>query len=206
MWELDHRKGWVPKNWCFGIVLLEYTLESHLDSKEIKPVHPKENQSWIFIGRTDAETEAPIFGPPDEQSQLIGKDLDAGKCWGQEKKGMTKDEMVGGHHQLNGHEFVWTLGDSEGQGSLVCCGSWGYKESDMTEQLNNKNERLISLLYCDGFCHTSTWIIIRYTYVPVLLNSPSHVPPHPTPLGHHRALALGCLCHTSNSHWLFYIW
>ena len=176
------KKGWAPKNWCFEIVLLEYTLESRLDCKDIKQVYPKKNQSWIFIGRTDAETEAPIFWPPNEQSQLIGKDPDAGKGWGQEKKGMTKDEMVRWHHQLNGHEFVWTLGDSEGQGSLVCCSSWGHKVSDMTEHLNNKNERLISLQYCDGFCRTSTWIIIRYTYVPVLLNSPSHLPPTSLPI------------------------
>ena len=103
-----------------------------LDSKKIKPVNPKGNQRWIFIGRTDAEAEAPILGPPDVKNWLIGKDPDAGKDWGQKEKGVTKDEMVRWHHQLNGHEFVQAPGDSEEQGSLVCCSSWGRKESDMT--------------------------------------------------------------------------
>ena len=98
--------------------------------KEIKPVNPKGNQPWIFIGRTDAEAEASILGPSDAKSQLIGKDLDAGKNWGQEEKKVTEDEMVGWHYQLNGHEFEQTPGDSEGQGSLVCCSPWGHKESD----------------------------------------------------------------------------
>ena len=107
-------------------VVLEKTLESPLDCKEIKPVHPKGNQSWIFIGRTDAEAEAPVIWPPDAKSQLIiRKDPDAGKDWRQEEKGTTEDEMVGWHHWLNGREFEKTLGDSEGQGSLVCCSPWG---------------------------------------------------------------------------------
>ena len=105
------------------------------------PVNPKDNQSWIFIGRTDAEAEAQILWPPDARSQLIRKAHDAGKDWRQEK-GMTKDKMVGWQHQLNGHEFEQTLGDGEGQGSLVCCSPWGLKESDKTEQLNNKNTLL----------------------------------------------------------------
>ena len=105
MWELDHKENWAPKNWCFWTVVLEKTLESPLDSKEIQPVHPKGNQSWIFIERTDAEAEAPVSQPPDVKNWLIGKDPDAGKDWGQEEKGMTEDEMVGWHHQLNGHEF-----------------------------------------------------------------------------------------------------
>ena len=116
--------------------MLEKTLKSPLDYKEIQPVHPKGDQSWIFIGRTDAE--APILWPPDAKSQHIRKDPDAGKDWRQEEKGTTEDEMVGWHHQLNGHEFEQAPGDSEGQGSLVCCSSWDHKESDMTEQLNNK--------------------------------------------------------------------
>ena len=103
MWELDNKKGWVPKDWCFPTVL-EKTLESPLDSKEIKPVSPKGNQPWIFIGRTDPETESSILWPPDVKSRLIGKDPDAGKDWRQEK-GMTEDEMVGLHHQFNVHEF-----------------------------------------------------------------------------------------------------
>ena len=105
MWELDHKEGSVPKNWYFQTVVLEKTLESPLDDKEIKPVNPKGNQSWIFIGRTDAEAEALVFWPPDVKSRLTGKDPDAGKDWGQEEEGKTEDEMVGWHHQLNGHEF-----------------------------------------------------------------------------------------------------
>ena len=116
-------------NWCFWTVVLEKALESPLDCKGIKPINPKGNQSWIFIGRTDAE--APILWPLDRKSRLIGKDPDAGKDWRQEK-GMTEGEMVGWHHQLNGHEFKQTLGDDEGQGNLVCCSPWGRKESDST--------------------------------------------------------------------------
>ena len=103
-----------------------------MDCKEIKPVHPKGNQSWIVIGRTDAEAEAPALWPFNGKSWLIGKYTDAGKDWGQEKKGVTEDEMVGWHHQLNGHEFEQTLGEGEGQGSLMCCSSWGHKEPEMT--------------------------------------------------------------------------
>ena len=117
-------------------VVLEKTLESPLDCKEIKPVNPQRNQSCIFIGRTDAEVEASIIWPPDA-NWLIGKDPDAGKYWRQEEKGTIEDDMVGWHHWLNGHEFEQALGDSWGQGSLACCSPWGHKESDMTEQLNN---------------------------------------------------------------------
>ena len=125
------------KNWCFRIEVLEKTLESPLDFKEIKPVNPKWNQSWIFIGRTDVEAEAPILWPPDVARRLIGKDPDSGKDWRQEEKGMIDNKMVGWHHWLNGHEFQQALGDGEGQGSLTCCSPWGCKESDMTEQLNS---------------------------------------------------------------------
>ena len=111
-------------------------LLSPLDYEEIKPVNPKGNQSWIFIGRTDVEVETPIFWPPDAKNWLIGKDPDAGKDWGQEEKGMTEDEMVGWHHRLDGHGFGWTLGVGDGQGGLVCCDSWGRKESDTTAWLN----------------------------------------------------------------------
>ena len=121
MWELEHKEGWVLKNWCFWTVVLEKTLESPFDSKEIHPVHPKGNQSWIFIGRTDAEAEVPILWPPDTKNWLIGKDPHAGKDGGQEEKGRTEDEMVGWHHWLNGHEFGQTLGDGDGQGDLACC-------------------------------------------------------------------------------------
>ena len=131
-WELDHKEGWMLKNWCFSIVLLENTLESPLESTEIKPVHPKGNQPWIFIGRTDAETEAPILWSPDAKSPLTGKDPDAKKDWGQEEKGAAEDETIGWHDQLNGHEFEQIPRDSEGQGSLVCCSPQGSKESDTT--------------------------------------------------------------------------
>ena len=115
-------------------LVLEKTLESPLDSKEIKPVHPKRNQPWIFTGRTDAET--PILWPPDEKNWFSGKVLDAGKGWRQEEKGTTEDEMIGWHPWLNGHEFEQTPGDGEGQGSLACYSPWGHKESDTTEWLN----------------------------------------------------------------------
>ena len=137
MWELDRKEGWAPKSWCLRFVVLEKTLESPLDCKDIKPVHPKGNQPLIFIERTDVEAEAPILWPPDAKSWIIGKDLDAGKDWRQKEKGMTEDEMVGKHHRVNAHESELTPGDSEGQGSLVCWGSWGCKESDTTWQLNN---------------------------------------------------------------------
>ena len=133
MWELDYKESWVPKNWCFWTVVLEKTLESPLDSKEIQPVHPKGDQSWVFVGRTDAEAESPLLWPPDGKSWLIGKDPDAEKDWGQEEKGTTEDEMVRWHHWLNGHGFEWTLGVGDGQGGLACFGSWGCKESDTTD-------------------------------------------------------------------------
>ena len=130
------QRSWAPKNWCFWTVVLEKTLKSPLDCKEIQPVHPKGNQSWIFIGRTDAEAETPLLWPPDAKSWLIWKDPDAGKDWGQEEKRTTEDEMVGWHQRLNGHAFGWTLGVGDGWGGLVCYGSWGRKESDTTERLN----------------------------------------------------------------------
>ena len=134
MSELNHKEGWEPKNWCFQTVVLEKTLESPLDYKEIKSVNPKGNQSWVFIGRTDAE--APILWPPGPKNWLTGKDPDAGKDWRWEEKGMTEDEMVGWHHRLNGHEFEQAPGGGNGQGSLVSCSPWGHKEADTTEQLN----------------------------------------------------------------------
>ena len=128
MWELDYKESWVLKNWCFWTVVLEKTLESPLDCKEIQPVHPKRNQSWIFIGRTHAEAETPILWPPDAKNWLTGKDLNAGKDWRWEEKRITEDEMAGWHHRLNGHEFGWTLGIGDGQRGLGCCDSWGCKE------------------------------------------------------------------------------
>ena len=131
MWELDHKESWAPKNWIFWTVVLKI-LESPLDYKEIKPVSPKGNQSWIFIGRTDAEAEAPILWPPDVKNWLIGKDPDAWKDGRHKEKGTTENEMVGWHHWLNGHEFEQALGVGDGQGGLVCCSPWGCKELDAT--------------------------------------------------------------------------
>ena len=133
MWELDHKESWVLKNWCFWTVVLVKTLESPLDCKEFQPVNPKGNQSWIFIGRTDAKAEAPILWPPDVKNWLIVKVPDAKKDWSQEE---TKDEMVGWHHGLYGHEFGQSLGVGDGQGGLMYCSRWGLKMSDATEQLN----------------------------------------------------------------------
>ena len=136
IWELDYKESWVPKNWCFWTVVLEKTFESSLDCKEIQPVHPKGDQSWVFIGRTVAEAETPILWPPDVKSWLIGKDPDAGRDWRQEEKGTTEDEMAGWQHWLDRHEFEWTPGVGDGQGGLACCKPWGHKELDTTEQLN----------------------------------------------------------------------
>ena len=130
MWQLGH-KGWASKNWCFWTVMLEKTLESPLDCKEIEPVNLKGNQSWVFIGRTDAKAETLILWPPDAKNWFIWKDADAGKDWRQEEKGMTEDEMAGWHHRHNGHGFGWTPGVGDGQGGLVCCSPWGRKESDI---------------------------------------------------------------------------
>ena len=116
--------------------MLEKALESPLDCKEIQPVHPKGDQSWVFIGGPDVEAETPILWPPDAKSWLIWKDPDAGKDLRQEEKGITEDKMIRWHHQLNGHEFEQALGVGDGQGSLACCSPWGLKESDTTEQLN----------------------------------------------------------------------
>ena len=156
MCELDHKEGWTLKNQCFLTVRLENTLESPLDCKEIKPINPKGNQPWIFIGRTDAETEAPILWPPDAKNWLIRVDPDAGKDWRREKR-TAEDQMVGWHHRLSGHEFEQTLGVGEGQGSLVCWSPWGLKESYMIEQLSNNitdcclefsSPILSSLIFC----------------------------------------------------------
>ena len=130
--SLDCEESSAPNNWCFWTVVLEKTLESPLDCKEIQPIHSKGE----FFGRTDVEAETSILWPPHAKSWLTGKDPDAGRDWGQEEKGTTEDEMVGWHHWLNGHEFGWTPGVGDMQGGLACCNSWGRKESDMTEWLN----------------------------------------------------------------------
>ena len=128
MWELDCEESWVLKNWCFWTMVLEKTLESPLDCKEIQPVHPKGDQSWVFTGRTDAEAETPVLRPPHVKSWLIGKDPDSGKDWRQEEKGMTEDEMAGWHQGLDGRESEWTPGVGDGQGGLACYDSWGRKD------------------------------------------------------------------------------
>ena len=137
MWELDSKESWVLKNWCFWIVVLDKILESPLDCKEIQPVHPKGNQSWISIGRTDAEAETPICWSPDLKNWLIWKDPDAGKDWEQEEKGMIEDEMVGWHYRLNWHESEWGPGVGVGPGNVAYCSPWAPKEwtwlSDWTE-------------------------------------------------------------------------
>ena len=130
------KESWAPKNWCFWTVVLDKTLESPLDCKAIKPINSKGNQSWIVIGRTDAEDGASILWLLDAKNCLIRKDPNVGKAWRQEEKGTTEDEMIGWHHWLDGHEFDQAPGVNDGQGSLVCCSPWGRKESDMAECLN----------------------------------------------------------------------
>ena len=166
MWELDNKKHWQPKNRCPWTMMLEKTLESPLDCTEIKPVHPKGDQSWVFISRADAEAEAPVLWPPDVRSRLTGKDPDAGKDWKQEERGTTKDEMVGWYHQLNGHKFEQTSGDSEGQGSLACCSPQGQKESGTTEWLKDKElggipiEKYWGIIYM--IIGKSLWSFVSY--------------------------------------------
>ena len=135
MWELDCEESWAPKNWCLNCGVGEDSWDS-LDCKEIQPVHPKGDQSWVFFGRSDAKAETPVLWPPHAKSWLIGKDSDAGRDCGQEEKRMTEDEMAGWHHWLDGHESEWTPGVGDGQWGLACCSPWGRKDLDMTEQLN----------------------------------------------------------------------
>ena len=144
MWELDYKEDWMLQNWCLWTVVLK-TLESPLDCKEVQPVHPKGNQPWVFIGRTDAET--PILWPPDVKNRVIRKDPDVGKEWRWEEKGMTEDELFGWHRWLDGHEFEPTLGVGDGQESLVCCSPWGRKELDTTEQPTELNKKIFRALY-----------------------------------------------------------
>ena len=151
-WEWDCEESWAPRNWCFWTAVLEKTLESPLDCKEIQPVHPKGDQSWVFIGRADAEAETPILWPPHAKSWLTGKDPDSGRDWGQEEKGTTEDEMAGWHHRLDGREFEWTPGVGDGQGGLACCDSWGHTESDTTEQLNWTELNSMCVCVCVCVC------------------------------------------------------
>ena len=145
LWELNYKEGRRPKNWCLGTVVLEKTLESPLDSKEIKPVNLKGDQPWIFTGRTDAEAEAPVFWSCDVNRWLTGKVPDAGKDQGQKEKRVSENEMAGQHHWCNEHELGQTPGDGEGQGGVMCCSPWGCKESDTTGRLNNNNNRDVQL-------------------------------------------------------------
>ena len=139
LWELHHKEGRTPKDWCLRTVVLEKTPESPLDCKEIKPVNLKGDQPWIVTRRTDAEAEAPVFRSSDANRQLTGKVPDAGKDWGQKEKRVSEDKRAGQHHSCNEHELEQTLGDGEGQGGLVCCSPWGHEESNMTEWLNDNN-------------------------------------------------------------------
>ena len=167
MWELDCEESWALKNWFFWTVVLEKTLESPSDSKEIQPIHPKGNQSWIFIGRTDAEAETPILWLSDVKNWLLGKDPTAGKDWRWEEKEMTEDDMVGWHHRLDGHEFDQALGVGDGQGGLVCCSSWGLQESDMTEQLNWTDYSIMEsiVLICNNAFFQPLWILKMFWWL-----------------------------------------
>ena len=162
-------------NWCFWTVVLEKTLESLLDCKQIQPVHSEGDQSWVFIGRTDVEAETPILWPPDAKSWPIWKDSDAGKDWGQEEKGMTEDEMAGWHHQLSGHGFGWTPGVGDGQGGLACCDSWDCKESEMTEQVNwTKLKAYTGLTYVLGAILRTLHEVIYLSFMSALLSFPTY--------------------------------
>ena len=161
MWNLDHKEGWAWKIWCFWIVVLEKTLGRSFDYEEIKPVNQKGNQPWIFIRRTDTEAEAAKLWPHCVNSQLIGKVLDAEKDWGQNEKVVVQDGRVTSYHQFNEHEFEQTMGDSEGQGSMVCCGTWSHKVSDMTQRLkSNKNKSFVS--FAIMFSHSEDCILILF--------------------------------------------
>ena len=142
MWEVDYKESWAPKNWWFRTVVLEKTLESPLDCKEIQPVHSEGDQPCDFFWRNDVKAETPVLWPPHAKSWFIGKDSDAGRDWEQEEKGTTEDEMAGWHHELNGCESEWTPGDGDGQGGLACCNSWGRKESDTTKRLKSTELRM----------------------------------------------------------------
>ena len=162
MWELDNKESWAPMNWYFWTVVLEKTLESPLDHKEIQPIPPKGDQPWVFFGRTDVEAETPGLWPPHAKSWLAGKHSDAGRDWGQEEKGTTEDQKAGWHHRLDEHKFEWTPGDGDGQRGLACCDSRGRKESDTTERLNSTDWKWFhmvkwSLLYHKIF--QDLWII-----------------------------------------------
>ena len=151
MWGLDCEESWVLKNWCFWTVVLEKTLESPLDYREVQPVHPKGDQSWVFIGRADAEAESPILWLPHGKSWLLGKDPDAGRDWGQEEKGTTENEMSGWHHWLDERESEWTPGAGDGQGGLACCDLWGHR---VRHRLTDRTELTWCTPKIDSVWHT----------------------------------------------------
>ena len=173
MWELDCKEGWAPKNWCFWTVVLEKTLAGHLDCKEIQPVHPKGDQSWVFIGRTYTETETPMLWPPHVKSLLTGKYPDAGRDWGQEEKGTTEDEMAGWHHRLNAYESEWTLGVGDGQGGLACwfmglqsqtrLNDWTELILLRTSRLNECRLNLTPNPLCQFFPNPDLWSRVAFT-------------------------------------------
>ena len=178
MWELDCEEGWVLKNSCFWTVVLEKILESHLDCKEIQPVHSEGDQPWDFSGGNDAKAPTPVLWSLHVKSWLIGKDPNAGRDWGQEEKGTTEDKMAGWHHWLDGRESEWTPGVGDGQGGLACCDSWGRKESDTTEWLNwtelNWYQELwgnISLWFWFPFPCWLVMLSLLYLYVLCLKNN-----------------------------------
>ena len=175
MWDLDHEEGWMLKNWCFWIAVLEKTLESPLVYKEIQPVHPKGDQFWVFIGGTDVEAETPILWPSDAKSWLVWKYPDAGKDWGQEEKGMTEDEMVRWHHRLNGQGSGWTPGAGDRQGGLACCSSWCRKESDTTEWLNWTELNCWDWVPWSSFFEC--WVLSQLFHSPLSLSSRSVLVP-----------------------------
>ena len=192
--RVDYKEGWAQK-WCFWTVVLEKTLESPLDCKEIQPVHPKGNESWVFIGRTDVKAETPILWPPDVKSWLIWKDPDVQKDWRQEK-GTTEDEMVGRHHWLDGRESEWTLGVGDGQGGLVCCSPWGHRESDTTKGLKWTElkflrggiSRLKHIQNVDGYCRT---VVHRTQFTHNNNNAKDCLSPNTVPSGSLQLLGTG---------------
>ena len=186
MWELDCEEGWALKNWSFWTVVLEKTLESPLDCKEIQPVHSEGNQPWDFFGGNDAKAETPVLWPPHVKSWVIGKDSDTGRDWGQEEEGTTEDEMAGWRHWLDTHEFRWTLGIGDGQGGLACCYSWGHKESDTTErlkwtELNHWNNSYTLSFSCPQSKFHSSLLLYHFYLISLL---PNYSASHPFILHH----------------------
>ena len=197
MWELDHKEGWVLKNWCFWTVVLEKIFESPLDSKEIQPVNPKGNQS-IITGKIDAKAEAPILWPPDGKSWLIRKDPDAGDDWRQEEKEVTEDEMVGWNHWLNGHESEQTLGYGEREGSLTCCCSWVCKESQKVKWLSDWTTNALQYAHHQNgvsFCHCTVDLTYPFCPPPGLFLFSNH----------YSVLCILCVCFCSCFFWLWWV-